>query len=123
MSAENGLSGEVLAAVSREMVRIKAEHYGKGATEAKTYVCDDFLFCVMKGGLTAVERNLLDHGDSDLVRQVRLRFQDNMTDTFTGAVRRLTGREVLGYESQVLFSPDYVIEIFLLGSPIEHGAD
>ena len=34
-------------------------------------------------------------------------------------MRRLTGREVVGYESQVLFSPDYVIEISLLGSAVE----
>ena len=111
------LSGEVLATISREMVRLKASNYGKGASEAKSYVCDDFLFCVMKGGMTPVERSLLEHGDADLVRAVRLRFQNNMNDTFVDAVRRLTGREVLTYQSQVLFDPDYTVEIFLLGGP------
>jgi len=113
------LSGEVLAAISREMVRIKAQNYGKGATEAKSYMCDDFLFCVLKGGLTAVERNLLDHDDAELVRRVRLRFQSNMSETFIDAVRRLSGREVLGYASQIMFDPDYSIEMFLLGGALE----
>lgn len=83
MSAQDEISGETLAAISREMVRLKAEHYGKGPREAKTYLCDDWLFCVLKGGMTTVERTLLEHGDSDLVRQVRLRFQTNMTESFT----------------------------------------
>jgi uncharacterized protein YbcI len=115
MSAQDEIPGETLAAISREMVRLKADHYGKGATEAKTYVCDDWLFCVLKGGMTAVERTLLAHGEDDLVRQVRLRFQQNMDESFTGVVTHLTRRKVLTYQSQVVFDPDFTIEIFLLG--------
>jgi uncharacterized protein YbcI len=72
---------------------------------------------VLKGGMTAVEQTLLKHGDNDLVRQVRLRFQQNMDESFTEVVRRLTGRQVLTYQSQVVFDPDFTIEIFLLGPP------
>jgi uncharacterized protein YbcI len=115
MPAQDEIPGDVLAAISREMVRLKAQHYGKGPTEAKVYVCDDWLFCVMKGGMTPVERTLLEHGENELVRQVRLRFQENMDDSFTGVVRELTGRPVLTYQSQVVFDPDFTIEIFLLG--------
>ena len=118
MSAQDELPGEVLAAISREMVRIKAENYGRGAAEAKTYACDDFLFCVLRGGMTRVEKTLLAHGDDELVRQVRLRFQANLIDTFKDAVQRLTGREVRTYQSQVLFDPDFTVEIFLLGDPV-----
>ena len=117
MSAQDDLSGDVLAAISREMVRLKAQYYGKGATEVKTYVCDDWVFCVLKGGMTTVERTLLEHGEDRLVRQVRIRFQENMDESFMGAVARLTGRRVLTYQSQVLFDPDFTIEIFLLGAP------
>jgi len=115
----NGLCGEVLAAISREMVRIKAQNYGKGATEAKSYMCDNFLFCVLKDGITPVERNLLDHDDGELVRNVRLRFQSNMAETFVDAVRRLSGRRVLGYGSQIMFDPDYSVEMFVLGEPVD----
>lgn len=109
------VSGAELAAITREMVRMKSRHYGRGATEAKTYQCDDFLFCVLKGGMTTVERDLLEHGDARLVRQVRLRFQENNSEGFTEAVERITGRAVLTYMSQVLFAPDYTVEIFVLG--------
>lgn len=109
------LTGEQLAAITREMVRIKSQHYGRGATEAKTYQCDNFVFCVLKGGMTVVERNLLEHGDAALVRQVRLRFQENNQTAFEQAVERITGCQVLTYQSQVLFAPDYTVEIFVLG--------
>src|SRR4051812_22712970 len=112
--ADSALSGEQLAAITREMVRLKSQHYGRGATEAKTYQCDNLLFCVLKGGMTTVERNLLEHGDGALVREVRSRFQNNNRETFVGAVHRITGRRVLTYESQTLFAPDYTVEIFVL---------
>ena len=109
------LSGDVLAAVARDLVRIKAQHYGKGPTEAKVYQCDDWLFCVLRGGLTPVERTLLEHGDEGLVRRVRLRFQELMTDTFIDTVARAAGRRVLTYQSQIMFDPDVAVEMFLLG--------
>lgn len=121
VSEQDEITGETLAAISRQMVRLKAEHYGKGATEAKAYVCDDWLFCVLKGGMTPVERTLLQNGEGALVRQVRLRFQETMGTSFTGAVEEETGRPVLTYQSQVLFDPDFTVEIFLLGRPNADG--
>jgi uncharacterized protein YbcI len=111
------VSGEELASVSNELVRLLAQHYGKGPTQAKSYICDDWLFCVMKDGITATEQTLLEHGEHDLVRQVRLRFQGLMADAFMGVVEQATGRRVLTYHSQVVFDPDFAIEMFLLASP------
>lgn len=36
-----------------------------------------------------------------------------MTENLTGMVEEITGRKVLTYQSQVLFDPDRVIEIFI----------
>lgn len=108
------ISGETLAAISNEIVRLKARHYGKGAVSAKTFANDDFLFVVLQGGLTKVEETLVESGDEALVRQVRLRFQEQMRVAFTDAVEELTARKVVQYQSQVVFNPDYTFEIFLL---------
>jgi uncharacterized protein YbcI len=108
------ISGEQLAAISREMVRIKADHYGKGPTEAKTYVCDNIILAVLKGGLTRVEETLVAAGDTALIREVRLRFQDQMKDSFTGAVERILDRKVIGYGSQIVLNPTYIFELFVL---------
>src|SRR3712207_4320965 len=108
------MPGEVLAAVSSEMVRLKAQSFGKGPVEAKTYLCDDFLFCVMKGATTKAEQALISAGDRQVVRDFRLAFQDRMRADFVGAVERITRHKVLTYESQILFDPDTIVEIFLL---------
>ncbi len=111
------LSGDVLDALSREMVRLKSELYGKGPEQTRAFQNGDFVFCIMKGGLTTVERTLLEARDEPLVRQVRLRFQDQMGPRFVEATERITGRQVLAYQSQVLFDPDYIVEIFVLARP------
>ena len=108
-------TGEQLAAITRELVRISSQGYGRGATEAKSYQCDNLIFCAMRGGLTPIEENLIAHGDRELVRTLRLRYQSNNADDFKGAVQRVLGRRVLTYDSQVVFDPDYTIEIFVLG--------
>src|SRR4051794_25920583 len=112
--ATTTIPGEQLAAITREMVRIKSQDYGKGATEAKTYQCDNFVFCVLKDALTTVERNLLEHGDAALVREVRLRFQHHTGDMLPAVVERITGRRGLTDERPGVFDPDYVVENFVL---------
>jgi uncharacterized protein YbcI len=108
------ISRESLAAVANEIVRLKAQYYGKGPTEAKAYLNDETLVVALKGGLTTVERTLLDAGDEQLVRQVRLRFQAVMEQNFIDAVQRLTRQRVLTYMSQIVFDPDYCYEFFVL---------
>ena len=114
MAIAPDISRESLAAVANEIVRLKAQYYGKGPTEAKAYMNDDVLVVVLKGGLTTVERTLLDAGDEDLVRRVRLRFQEVMEQNFMDAVQRLTGKRVLTYMSQIVFDPDICFEFFVV---------
>jgi len=59
-----------------------------------------------EGGMTTVERTLLDRGENDLVRQVRLRFQETMDEAFTGVVARLTDREILTYKARSCSIPN-----------------
>jgi uncharacterized protein YbcI len=99
------------------MVGLKKEFYGKGPTKAKTYINDNYVLCVLQGGLTRNEATLLAAGQEDLVRQYRLRFQEAVADAVTEAVERLTGRQVIGYHSQIVFDPEYAFEIFVLDGP------
>jgi uncharacterized protein YbcI len=107
------------AEISNAMVGLKKEFYGKGPTKAKTYIEDNYVFCVLQGGLTRNEETLLAAGEAPLVRQFRLRFQEAMAEATTEAVARLTGREVVGYHSQIVFDPEYAFEIFVLDAPPE----
>ena len=106
---------DTLAAIANELVRLKAQYYGRGPTEAKAFQNDETLLVVLKGGLTTVERTLLEAGEVDLVRGVRLKFQQAMGQAFIDAVQRLADVNVLTYMSQIVFDPDYTYELFVLG--------
>ena len=111
-------SNSIRQQISNAMVGLKKEFYGKGPTDAKTYLNDNYVFCVMKGGLTRNERTLIDRGEAMLVRQYRLRFQEAMAGPTTEAIERITGRKVLGYHSQIVFDPEYAVEFFVLDEPV-----
>jgi uncharacterized protein YbcI len=108
------LDGERLAAISSAIVTIHAECYGRGPTKAKTYAFDNYLFTVLEDILTTVERTLVDRGKEDLVRRVRLTFQEAVSERFTSEVAAIASREVIGYHSQVTFHPPMGFEIFVL---------
>ncbi len=106
-------AGQLLAQLSTEMVQAQKRWFGKGPTQAKSYFLDDMLLIVMQGGLTTAERTMLDFGEEDLVRQFRQTFENRMTERLTGMVEEVTGRKVLTYQSQILFDPDRVVELFV----------
>jgi uncharacterized protein YbcI len=101
-----------LSEISRELVAAMKQNYGRGPVSAKSYLIDDFLLVVMRGGMNTAERTMLDKGRNDIVRDFRQAFQNEMGDYLISIVERLTGRPVVTYQSQVLFDPDVIIEIF-----------
>jgi uncharacterized protein YbcI len=105
------------AALANAMIRIVHEHWGKGPTRAKAYVEDGFVFCVLEEPLTTFERTLVEGGETDLVRDLRLEFQAMVGDQCAEQVQALTGRRVLASHSQIVFDPDILFEIFVLGAP------
>lgn len=113
---ETEMGKTTTAEVSNAMVGLKKRFYGRGPTKAKTFINDNYIFCVLDGGLTQNEKTLLDAGEERLVRQYRLRFQEVMTEQTTEAVERITGCKVLSYHSQIVFGPTVGIEIFILDS-------
>ena len=106
-------------AISREMVSIVKQYYGKGPTNARTFFNERYVFCVMEGGLTRNEQTLIGRGHEDLVRTYRLRFQEAMEAPTIEAVERITDRSVIGYHSQIVFNPERAFEIFVLDRPVE----
>ena len=117
IEAETGKG--INAQVSNAMVGLKKEFYGRGPTKAKTFINDNYVFCVLEGGLTRNEETLIAAGEEALVRSYRLRFQEVMRDATIDAIERITRRKVIGYHSQIVFSPEFGFEIFVLDEPPE----
>ena len=106
--------GEMRAEISREMVRLHAEYYGKGPTKAKTYIVDDLVAVVLEETFTRAERTLVDRGEKEAIQQIRRRFQQQMADEFTSVVEQATGRKVRTFLSETNLENDISVELFLL---------
>lgn len=112
--AERTSEGARLAKISNGLVGLHSKYYGKGPTEAKTYLVDDTVICVLRGGFTTVERTLIDQDRSNAVLQIRREFQSALETEFRSVVEAALDRKVIAYVSQVHTNPDLAIELFML---------
>jgi uncharacterized protein YbcI len=106
--------GEMLASISTALVQLHSRYYGKGPTRAKTFIVDDTVICVLRGGFTTVERTLIEQGRAETVHSMRRSFQQAMEQPFRSVVEQATGRKVVAYMSQVHHDPDIAAELFML---------
>jgi uncharacterized protein YbcI len=110
------VEGDARANISRRMVQLHKEFYGRGPTKAKTYFNGDLIVVLMRGGFTRVEETLLQEGRGDSVIQQRADFQDVMIDRFKDVVEEETGRKVVAMMSGSHQHPDLLGEMFVLES-------
>jgi uncharacterized protein YbcI len=110
--------GDLLLRLSNEMVRAQKRCFGKGPTSAKSYILDDLLITVLRGGITTAEHTLVDAGHEDQVRDFRQAFENEMAEPLTRIVEEITGGNVVNFQSQVMFDPDLVVEIFVFDQPL-----
>ncbi|MDX6505476.1 MAG: hypothetical protein QOG06_120 [Gaiellaceae bacterium] len=113
--------GKVSAAISNAIAGIHREHYGRGASRARTVMGDDYIICFLEDIYTPVERTLIDAGRFEAVREMRSAFQDTMRDNFVASVEEAAGRKVIGFLSQSHVDPDLAVETFIL-EPVEDGS-
>ena len=117
---EDGLSGgeerrSLHAEISREMVRLYKEQFGRGPTKAKTCFADaDTIVCTLEDSLTPAERNMVHLGEQQRLRDVRMFFQHASEGNFLEAIERLTGRKVRAFVSGLDADKDVSAEIFYL---------
>jgi uncharacterized protein YbcI len=114
--------GATLAAISRRIVGLLKEHYGKGPTKARTYHMGDLLVVLLAGGYTPVEITLLDEGQAKTVMDQRAAFQEVMRPRFQQVIEEELQQEVTAFMSATHHDPDLSAEIFVL-RPSDSGDD
>src|SRR3954451_16181879 len=111
------------AMISREIVRLQSEYYGKGPTRAKTYIVEDLVVVVLEESFTRAEKTLADRGERDAIQHIRRRFQQHMADSFISIVEQATGRTVRAFLSETDIDQDVSVETFLLADDRTDMAD
>jgi uncharacterized protein YbcI len=118
--------GATMAAISRRIVGLLKEYYGKGPTKARTYQSGDLVVVVLAGGYTQAERTLIEQGRGKTVLDLRAEFQEVMGTRFKQVIQEELRREVLAFMSAAHHDPDYNVEVFILaadGDPAGEPAD
>jgi len=108
-------SGAMVGSISREIVGIYAEYFGRGPTKARTLWRDDVITCILEDAFTRAERVLVDGDRFEQVRTNRQAFQDQVEPLFRSTIERVTGRAVQTCLSQI--NRDGVaVEVFVLSA-------
>jgi uncharacterized protein YbcI len=119
--SEDGHSS-VRAEISREMVRLYKEQFGRGPTKARTdFAGSDTVVVTLEDSLTPAEQRLAQFGEHQRLRDTRLYFQHATEVEFREVIERVLGREVRGFISGIDTREDISAEIFYL-QPVNDGA-
>jgi uncharacterized protein YbcI len=119
-----GREGPLLEEISRRVVQLYKESYGRGPTKARTYWEDDVITVVVRGGFTPDERTLREAGRGEAVLEHRVQFQEAMRARFRQEVEQLTGRSVIGVMSGVqVEEPEMATQVFVLEPAPEAATD
>jgi uncharacterized protein YbcI len=113
----NGGAGfdSIRAEISREMVRLYKELFGRGPTKARTeFAGPDIVICSLENTFTPAERSLAEMGEHQRLRDTRLYFQAATSDKFREIIERLTGRKVRAFISGLDANVDVCCEVFYL---------
>jgi uncharacterized protein YbcI len=107
--------GLELQELTNAMVRLYKELFGRGPTKARThYAGPDTILTTVQNSLTAAERNMVELGEDQRVREIRMFFQHASEAEFTGTVEEITGRKVWAFVSGMDTARDMASEVFYL---------
>jgi uncharacterized protein YbcI len=106
----------VVVGISREMVRLYKEQFGRGPTSARTHWAGpDTIVSALDDTLTPAERNMAKLGEHQRLRETRMFFQYATVEGFCEPVERLTGRKVRAFISGIdTYVDGLSVEVFVL---------
>jgi uncharacterized protein YbcI len=113
--------GLMMVEISNAMVHLYKELFGRGPTKARaSYAGPDLLVATLENSLTRIERTMVDSGEHERVRNLRMHFQYLGEDDFVGIVEQITGRKVRAFVSGVDTKKDVASELFYF-EPVQAG--
>jgi uncharacterized protein YbcI len=112
----------IRAEISREMVRLYKEQFGRGPTKARTeFAGSDIVICMLEESFTPAERRLEEMGEHQRLRDTRLFFQHSTEKQFCEVIERLLNRKVRAFISGLDTVEDVSAEVFYLESSAPGG--
>jgi uncharacterized protein YbcI len=105
----------VRAEISREMVRLYKEQFGRGPTKTKTdFAGPDIVICTLEDSFTPAERRLAAMDEHQRLRDTRLYFQHATKAEFMKTIETILNRKVRAFNSSIDTHKDVSVEVFHL---------
>jgi uncharacterized protein YbcI len=113
MTGSQRQGSTAMQAVSNAMVKLHKEQFGRGPTNARSdFAGPDTLVCVLEDALLPAERQMVEMGDQQRVREARLYFQVATSAAFISAVEEIVERRVKAFASASDPDVNVIFEIF-----------
>jgi uncharacterized protein YbcI len=107
----------IRAEISREMVRLYKDQFGRGPTKARTeFAGPDMVISILEDSFTPAERRMAEMGEAQRVRDIRTFFQHASQAEFCAIIEGLLKRKVRAFVSGIDVDKDVSAEIFYLES-------
>lgn len=103
-------SGRLATAI----VRRYRDRFGRGPTEARAYIGDDYALVILGSAQTEVERSLVAGGERDSVELLRRRVRQLAADDFCAVAEEVVGRRVLNMLGDHSAEANVTVLVFLL---------
>ena len=105
----------VRAEISRQMVRLYKDLFGRGPTKVRTeFAGPDTVICTLRESLTPAEQAMAKLGEHQRLRDTRTFFQHASEDDFCQSVEDILDRRVEAFVSGMDTKRDVAAEIFYL---------
>jgi uncharacterized protein YbcI len=113
MTGSERQGSSAMQAVSNAMVKLHKEQFGRGPTNARSdFAGPDTLVCVLEDALLPAERQMVEMGEQQRVREARLYFQVATSAAFINAVEEILDRRVKAFASASDPDKNVIFEIF-----------
>jgi uncharacterized protein YbcI len=105
----------VRAEISREMVRLYKDQFGRGPTRARTeFAGPDIVISTLEDSFTPAERSMAKMGEDQRLRDTRTFFQHASEAEFCAVIEDLLKRKVRAFVSGIDTAKDVSAEVFYL---------
>jgi uncharacterized protein YbcI len=104
------LSGRLATAI----VQCYRDRFGRGPTEAKAVIRDDFALVILGSAQTEVERHLVADGELDSVEFLRRRVRQLAAEEFCAVAEKILGRKVTTMLGDHSAAENVTVLVFLL---------
>ena len=115
VGADDERTGLMMVELSNAMVRLYKDLFGRGPTKTRTsFAGPDLIVSTLEHSLTRIERLMVDAGEYERLRDLRMHFQHLNEEQFVGTVEQITGRKVRAFVSGIDTKRDVSAELFYL---------